>query len=265
MIFTATAKVRDSLIQNIVSYIDSSQRLLEKLWGPLRFFNLTWFLKHVSAQYKRGSNAVRLKKDITESIEWQDVVIPSAEKAIIRGRELLTNLNQILEGLNMLDEDSDSSLTSLQGDIQGVVGRLSSEITALSFVISMENSDFVYWSEWHPTDIQLIATPLNVAPALREHLFDMVESAVLTSATMTVGGDFLFFKHLVGLDEQLDPPLEFIFDSPFDFPNQALLIVPEDLPDPRDPLFVEEALRLISKLSSDTRTRICALYILCHA
>jgi len=54
----------------------------------------------------------------------------------------------------------------------------------------MEDKEFVYWSTGYPTDIQLIATPLNVASALREHLFDTVESVVLTSATMTVGGDF---------------------------------------------------------------------------
>ncbi|NLJ59414.1 MAG: hypothetical protein GX338_00525 [Firmicutes bacterium] len=262
MIFTATAEARDSLIQNIVSYIDSSIEATRRSYeASTSFFqSFGWFLKHVSAQYKRGSNAVRLKKDITESIEWQDVVIPSAEKAIIRGQELLWNLNQILERLDMLKEDSDIGLKSLEGDIQGVVGRLSSEITALSFVVSMEDKEFVYWSTGYPTDIQLIATPLNVASALREHLFDTVESVVLTSATMTVGGDFQFFKHLVGLDEQLDPPLEFIFDSPFDFPNQALLIVPEDLPDPRDPLFTVEAARLISEIIQATQGRAFVLF-----
>lgn len=261
-VFTAQADVKDSIVGKTISSIDSSIEATRRSHEASASFFESFgvFLKHALTKHRRGDNTVRLNEDMAESAEWQDVIIPSAEKAIIRGRELLTNLNQILEGLNMLDEDSDSSLTSLQGDIQGVVGRLSSEITALSFVISMENSDFVYWSEWHPTDIQLIATPLNVAPALREHLFDMVESAVLTSATMTVGGDFLFFKHLVGLDEQLDPPLEFIFDSPFDFPNQALLIVPKDLPDPRDPLFVEEAARLISQIIRASQGRAFVLF-----
>jgi len=261
-VFAAGAEVKDSLVQKMVSSIDSSIEATRRSYEASASFFESFgkFLRHVLAQYQRGNNAVRLNEDMIESVEWQDIIMPSAEKAIIRGQELLANLNQILEGLNVLEGESDTGLKPLEGDIQGVVGRLSSQITSLRFVMSMEDSGFVYWSENHPTGIQLIATPLDVAPYLREHLFDMVESAVLTSATMTVGGDFQFFKHLVGLDEQLDPALEFIFDSPFDFPNQALLIVPKDLPDPRHPLFIQEASKLISEIIQASQGRAFVLF-----
>ena len=186
--------------------------------------------------------------------------MPSAEKAIIRGTELLRHLNHILDCLNMLDEELDRDLKSLEGDIRGVVGRLSSEITALSFVLSMEDDEFVYWCTGCDSDIQLISTPLDVAPYLCEYLFDTVESVILTSATMTVGGDFQFFKHLVGLAEQIDPPLELIYDSPFHFREQALLLVPRDLPDPRNPLFIEKASSLILDIVQASRGRAFVLF-----
>jgi Rad3-related DNA helicase/DNA-binding NarL/FixJ family response regulator len=219
MVFTAKPDAKDSLVQKIVSCIDTSIEATRRSYeASASFFqSLGEFLKYASAKYRGGNHAVRLKEDITELAKWQDVILPGAENAIIRGQELARNLNQILGLLDMLEEDSDNGLKSLQGDIQGVVGRLSSETNALSFAVSMEDSEFVYWGTSTPSNIQLNATPLNVAPYLRRHLFGMTESVILTSATMTVGGDFHFFKRLVGLDEQPDPALEFIFDSPFDF------------------------------------------------
>ena len=262
MVFTAEAEIEDSIVQSIASYIDSS---IEATWRSFEasasfFESFSLFLRHISTSYRGECNTVRLRKDVTELAEWTNVIMPSAEKAIIRGTELLRNLNQILERLDMLEGELARDLKSLQGDIQGVVGRLSSEITALSFVLSMEDSEFVYWSTGHTSDIQLMATPLHVAPYLREYLFDTVESVILTSATMTVGGDFQFFKHQVGLAEQVDPPLEFIYDSPFNFREQALLIVPRDLPDPRNPLFTEEAARLILEVIQASRGRAFVLF-----
>ena len=262
MVFTAKPDAKDSLVQKIVSCIDTSIEATRRSYeASASFFqSLGEFLKYASAKYRGGNHAVRLKEDITELAKWQDVILPGAENAIIRGQELARNLNQILGLLDMLEEDSDNGLKSLQGDIQGVVGRLSSETNALSFAVSMEDSEFVYWGTSTPSNIQLNATPLNVAPYLRRHLFGMTESVILTSATMTVGGDFHFFKRLVGLDEQPDPALEFIFDSPFDFKNQALLIVPDDLPDPRDPLFIEKAGKLISDIVLASQGRAFVLF-----
>lgn len=262
MVFTATTDVKDSVVRKIISYIDSSIEATRRSYeASASFFrSLGEFLRIAGAKHRGGNNAVRLKKDITELTEWRDVILPEAENTIVRGQELKNDLNQILGLLDMIEEDSNNDLKSLRADIQGVVGRLSSEINALGFIVFMEDSEFVYWGTGDPSNTQLNATPLNVAPYLREHLFGMVESAILTSATMTVGGDFQFFKRLVGLDEQLDPPLEFIFDSPFDFPNQALLIVPEDLPDPRDPAFIEEAARVISGVVQASQGRAFVLF-----
>ncbi len=262
MVFTAKPDTEDSLVQKIVSCIDTSIEATRRSYeASASFFqSLGAFLKYASAKYRGGNHAVRLKEDITELARWRDVILPEAENAIIRGQELARNLNQILELLDMLEEDSDNGLRSVQGDIQGVVGRLSSETNALSLAVSMEDSEFVYWGTSTPSDIQLNATPLNVAPYLRRHLFGMTESVILTSATMTVGGDFHFFKRLIGLDEQPDPALEFIFDSPFDFKNQALLIVPEDLPDPRDPWFIEKAGKLISDIVLASQGRAFVLF-----
>jgi ATP-dependent DNA helicase DinG len=91
----------------------------------------------------------------------------------------------------------------------------------------------VYWVELargRRTRVKLESAPIDVGPQLREHLFEKTKTVVMTSATLAVGkkGSFDFFKSRVGLT-QAD---SLSVGSPFDYPNQATLVLVEDMPDP---------------------------------
>ncbi|MBI2796914.1 MAG: helicase [Gemmatimonadetes bacterium] len=76
------------------------------------------------------------------------------------------------------------------------------------------------------------AVPLDLESLLRDDLFGRLRTTVITSATLTAGGRFDFTRGRLGL-EDLDPPvLEKRFPSPFDYGEQALLVVPTDTPAP---------------------------------
>jgi ATP-dependent DNA helicase DinG len=83
---------------------------------------------------------------------------------------------------------------------------------------------------------KLGAKPIDVSELLRAELFDRTESVTLVSATMTTAGTFEFIRSEVGAP---DDALELVAESPFDFENQALLVVPDGIPDPREPRFVD--------------------------
>jgi ATP-dependent DNA helicase DinG len=95
-----------------------------------------------------------------------------------------------------------------------------------------------------------------VAAILSEALFDQVESCVLTSATLAVGGSFEFVKRRLGIQYARERAL----DSHFDFPRQALLYIPPELPDPRRPEFAERAAREVSRILKTTRGRAFVLF-----
>ncbi|MEW6107266.1 MAG: helicase C-terminal domain-containing protein, partial [Bacillota bacterium] len=57
-----------------------------------------------------------------------------------------------------------------------------------------------------------------------------------------------------------EPPIELIFDSPFDFSRQALLAVPCDLPQPQDPGFVDTAARAIMDIVMASKGRAFVLF-----
>jgi ATP-dependent DNA helicase DinG len=85
--------------------------------------------------------------------------------------------------------------------------------------------------ERRETNIVLASAPLDLAGVLRETILEKVETVVLTSATLSTGGDFRFLRERLGIRRD-DPLREALFPSPFDFERQALVVVPTDIPLP---------------------------------
>jgi ATP-dependent DNA helicase DinG len=105
-------------------------------------------------------------------------------------------------------------------------------------------------------NVFLQATPIDVGPILRECLWSKLECAVLTSATLAVGGGFEYIRQRLGFDHAR----ESVLPSHFDYENQALFYVPPDLPDARAPQFTAMAAERIRKLLEITRGRAFVLF-----
>ena len=121
----------------------------------------------------------------------------------------------------------------------------------------MEGADrtFVYWIERRGRGTFLQATPIDVSKLLDQRLFDKIDTVVLTSATLAVAGDFEFAKTRLGLRN----PRTLVVPSHFDYQKQALLYVPQTLPDPRSPAFTASAAREIIELLMLSRGRAFVL------
>jgi ATP-dependent DNA helicase DinG len=105
-------------------------------------------------------------------------------------------------------------------------------------------------------NVFLQATPIDVGPILRECLWSKLDCAVLTSATLAVGGGFDYVRQRLGMEHAR----ESVLPSHFDYESQALFYVPPDLPDPRAPHFVAQAAERIRKLLEITRGRAFVLF-----
>ena len=99
-------------------------------------------------------------------------------------------------------------------------------------------ADTVRWVEGRrrrdgSTAAWLVMTPVAVAPLLRAALFERYPSVVLTSATLTVAGEFGFWCGRVGLDGELGRAVfTEQYPSPFAYREQVLLGIPFDAPEP---------------------------------
>lgn len=95
-------------------------------------------------------------------------------------------------------------------------------------------------------------SPLNVSEILRDLLWNEVDCAILTSATLSNMGKFKYIKDRLGL-EKCDETIE---DSPFDFANQCILYVPKHLDFPSEsPVYADKVADEIEALveASDGR------------
>jgi len=104
---------------------------------------------------------------------------------------------------------------------------------------------YIHWYETFTRSFSLNLTPLDVAELFRKQLAAHPCSWVFTSATLAVGDNFGHFTRQLGLDEAQTRR----WDSPFDYPRQAVLFVPEGMPEPNSPGYtdavVEQALPVI--------------------
>ena len=131
----------------------------------------------------------------------------------------------------------------------------------IAFLMESEDHNTVFWIERRRNgrdrqNVFLQATPIDVAPILKTCLFDKLGCAVLTSATLAVGGGFEYVRHRLGFEHAR----EVVLPSHFDYQNQAMFYVPPDLPDPRTPQFGVKAADRIKRLLEITRGRAFVLF-----
>jgi ATP-dependent DNA helicase DinG len=126
------------------------------------------------------------------------------------------------------------------------------------FLASASDEDFAYFVEALERTLILRAYPIEVGPLLAERVFAPHKTAVLTSATLTVGGTFDFVRARLGAPEET---LSQSFESQFDYAEQSLLYVPTRLPAPnaRD-AFLEGAAEEARALVEAARGRTFLLF-----
>jgi ATP-dependent DNA helicase DinG len=102
----------------------------------------------------------------------------------------------------------------------------------VSAILNQNLPGYVYWIEIvkrkRITRVVLRGVPIHVAEELHAQVFDKLDRMIMTSATLTTSKNFEFIKERLGYQ----PTEELLLDAPFDYPNQALLYVPNDLPEP---------------------------------
>ena len=99
-----------------------------------------------------------------------------------------------------------------------------------------DNDDVVRWVEVARRTFRIHETPLNIGKELSAYFGNKEQARIFTSATLSIDSDFDHYKQLVGLSG--DTPYD-TWESPFDYFNQAVLYVPQGMPQPKDDNFAD--------------------------
>lgn len=148
-------------------------------------------------------------------------------------------------------------------ELTAAQGRCIALAEQISSWIRQSADDHVYWIELEERSrirVRLASAPLDVGPTLRTELFSKVPTCVLTSATLCVGTPprFDFLKTRLGVTSAVTLAL----GSPFDYPKQAVIHLPRNLPDPSNQPqdFERAAIQAIAHYLERTRGKAFVLF-----
>jgi ATP-dependent DNA helicase DinG len=209
------------------------------------------FFSEITEKYGTGSRTTRIR-----------------EKGVINNylNKPLSNLSASLESLLNLVTVEEERL-----EIFAFASRCSEINKNISTIINQELEEYVYWAEvekrtnslelsnhkyaslragtHRQARCSLSAAPINIAEDFEKQIFDKIRPVILTSATLSVNGNFNYIKERLGISactpardfhrEELDSDItnggdfcEKIIGSPFNFSENALIYVPDNIPDP---------------------------------
>jgi ATP-dependent DNA helicase DinG len=189
-----------------------------------------------------GQPVVRLTHDFATHPIWKaglSLALEDTLGEIDLLREGLSLVRERIEGSTKLDE----ALSPLLNEMRSVTRRLQASGDGLRRALAPPpDDDSVRWVEVRGRERSVVVAcvPLDLAPILREDLFRRLDSAIVTSATLTAssgpaaedGRRFAFLTSRLGLTDPDLQPVTAVFDSPFRYESQSLLAIPSDAPAP---------------------------------
>jgi len=217
---------------------------------------------HVLAQALRG----RLPRKVGETDDLRMPMPDDLWQGEVLGRyhELDTVLEEAHVMLGRLAEDdmSDALRSSKPAPnkaavLSGLSERAQILRTDLGEIVGSARRDSVRWIALSARNVTLRASPVDVAPILRQTFDAHPGPLVFTSATLSAAGSFQYMRERLGL---ADTAAEANFPSPFRYREQALLYIAEDLPDPTRDGFSQAAARRALDLCRLSRGRALLLF-----
>jgi ATP-dependent DNA helicase DinG len=178
-----------------------------------------------------GETMRRFDTALRSTPQWSRYA-EAVEALCAKAEALEADAAQLADWAQQVDLEADVTGGRLL-DAAGLVREVTGALAALGR--TLQSSDlWVDWVEQSGSDVRSLTihrAPLDVARLLRDQLFRHKRSVVLTSATLSVGGDFQYVRKGLGLAE-LDRPVQAIaVKSPFRMDQQAMLCIPKDIPD----------------------------------
>ncbi len=114
----------------------------------------------------------------------------------------------------------------------------------------------VRWLEIFHHSVQLNTTPLSIAEIFADQIKGHPRAWIFTSATLSVKQDFSHYQSEMGLPDAQTA----CWESPFNYPEQALLYVPRNMPDPNHPDYTEAVVKATLPLIEASNGRAFLLF-----
>ncbi|HYQ71626.1 MAG TPA: ATP-dependent DNA helicase, partial [Gammaproteobacteria bacterium] len=200
--------------------------------------------RDIRSEHLREGGAIQ---DLPEAVEQLEQLVPNLRLALGRAERRAPwaevaqsgELQELLQQLSLRLQQLAGWLEPVTGRGKGLescrqrAGLLQQRLEMLQ---AHAAGEYIHWFETQRIAFRLNLTPLNIAPAFSACMESLASAWIFTSATLAIGSsNFSHFTGQLGLDEARLLQL----DSPFDYRNNALLYLPDDMPDPNQTAYVD--------------------------
>jgi ATP-dependent DNA helicase DinG len=220
-----------AMIDHLTTSLEGCKHSVESTFDALyRFFS--------SQKGSEPEARITIDDGVRREERWDDVA-GEAMNLMEKMRTLARGLKDLKGELSSEDDDGvDVELLPQILELGAVAERLESTSSSMENILFGESEDVVRWVEVGDGKTCLCLSPINAGGTLYETIFRNMRTVVLTSATLSVKGGFRFMRGRMGLDLAPEGMVtERLLPSTFNFKEQALLCIADDMPDPRDPGF----------------------------
>ena len=155
---------------------------------------------------------------------------------VAEDNKVITAIERVSEELESLHEVLEPQADRGKG-LASCLSRCGEFRDRLDILTHNPPEDHIHWFETHTRSFTLNLTPLQIGERFTEQMSSFPHSSwIFTSATLAVAKRFNHFTQELGIDALAETEQ---WQSPFDFSQQALLYVPEGMPEPNQPDYVE--------------------------
>jgi ATP-dependent DNA helicase DinG len=207
---------------------------------------------------------VRITPQEEETEIWQEHIRPEILSLMAACKSLSSLLGGFLALFDEWEEARDKKLNSPLRELRSKARRFDEASASLELFLA-EDPEHCRWLEVlerrREPVIRIRTAPIEIGREMKSSFYEKFKTIVMTSATLTSGGEFTYFKKRVGLNligsERL---MELLLTSPFDYGSQVFFGVPLDIPEPGEKGFEEALASLVLEAVSISRGRAFVLF-----
>jgi len=256
---------KDAWIETIDEIVPAFTEVKER-WDKLFEMLYSYTADSFDSSNESGQSVYRIKSDKLPT-GWE---LAAEEESNIH-----TELNRVIRTADKMlsdikDRADDSVVQALVTDLNGAVRDLARVKDELRLFMKLDTTQSVYWIEgsanYRHRSVHLYAVPIDVSEQLQRYFFDVKESIVMTSATLSVQKSFQYAKEQLGLEgyEEMHRLKTVQLPSPFQYREQALVIIPRNFPVLKGSAVSEHYLNMLvdslMEAAKETKGRMLVLF-----
>ena len=168
-------------------------------------------------------------------------------------RSLAAKLNRLIGLIQQAESDAEEDWSSPIIELLAQAARLMTVADTIEHVLFKEDQEFIKWIEikegYRSADIvRLQSSPLEIGHMMNTNVYQVFDTVIMTSATLTIENSFDFLGQRIGLNLLANERFtKLVLPAPFDYEKQAIIGIPLDVPDPRHENFANELGKFVFK------------------